>query len=285
MSSKKISKAKETANIKNEKYFIDRETKMARRLIDEGVTAIRKANYTDDGIESYYLAFFLLSAGLERLSKLVVILDRSLNVVGPLTASRWVKGFNHNIENLCMEMNQITSKRKIELEYEYPDNSITRAIIRNIDAFAKGGAGRYANYACIENPQNDSNEPIRKWWNEVGLEILNSHFQNRGIQKIIEGHEKDIERVMGSSTMPVIVDETGNRISSASCAFSRSAKAAIVQDWTPFYTLSIVRWISNLYYELSKTISTHKRKETFNESCDCFQVYIVNDRALRNFKI
>ena len=281
MSSKKTSKAKETANIKNEKYFINRETKMARRLIDEGVTAIRKANYTDDGIESYYLAFFLLSAGLERLSKLVVILDRSLNVGGPLTASRWVKGFSHNIEDLFEEMNYITSKRKIVLKYRYPDNPITQAIIRNIDTFAKGGAGRYANYACMENPQNDNNEPIRKWWNEVGLEIIKKHYQNKDIQKIIECHEKDIDRTMGSSTTPVIFDETGNKISGASSAFVRSAKAAIAQDWTPFYTLIIVRWISALYYELSQSISSQARRETFNESSNHFQAYIVDDYQIK----
>lgn len=285
MSSKKNSKTKEIATIKNEKYFINRETKMARRLIDEGINAMRKANYTDDGIESYYLAFFLLSTGLERLSKLVVILDRSLNVNGPITASDWVKGFGHNIENLFKEINHITSERKIKLKYGYPDNPITRAIIRNINAFARGGAGRYANYTCMENPQNDSDEPIGKWWNEVGLEILKKHHKNRSIQQIIGGHKKNISLVLGSNTGHDIYDETGKRISKISDTFARSARAVIVQKWTTFYALSIVRWLADLYFCLANSGNAHIRKETFDESSNKFRIYIVNDQRLRKLEI
>lgn len=53
-------------------HALGREASLVRYLIGSGATAIGRANYADK-MGEYYTAFFGLSVGLERLSKLILV--------------------------------------------------------------------------------------------------------------------------------------------------------------------------------------------------------------------
>ena len=282
MSPKNKSTKGNTSRVLDKGYFIEKETILVRSLLRNGVKALNDSDYTNDGIESYYHAFFLLSIGIERFSKLIIIADHSKDSNGQLDASTWVKSYGHDIISLFEKVNQIASNRELEIEYEYPDNDITNAIIENLEAFAKAGAGRYANYECMKDPNMEYNEPIRKWWNSVGQKILKKHYENEHLAAIVGHHKKEISRTNRKSTTLPLYDEVRNEISDISNAYSRSVKAVVAREWACFYTLNIVRWLSNVYYQLiNNNASDQEHQEAFENSRDHLKIYIVNDHILR----
>ena len=282
MSSKKKITKRNISRAADTGYFIDKEAILVRSLLNNGIIALNNSSYADDGIESYYHAFFLLSIGLERLSKLIIIADRSNDSNEKLDASAWVKKYGHDIISLFKKVNQITSKRRLEIEYEYPNNDITNIIIENLEAFAQAGAGRYANYDCMKDPNMDYNEPIRKWWSSVGQKILGKHYKGKSLATIVRHRKKEISLIAGTNTTFTLYDEVRNEISDVSNAFSRSVEAVIAREWACFYILTIVRWLSNVYYQLiNNDVTSNKHLEAFRNSCDHLKIYIADDHRIR----
>ena len=55
-------------------HSLQREAALVRHLVGSGVTSLGKASYGNK-IGEYYTAFFGLSTGLERLAKLILVVD------------------------------------------------------------------------------------------------------------------------------------------------------------------------------------------------------------------
>ena len=175
--------------------------------------------------------------------------------------------------------------RKLELTYTRPNSEIANAIIKNFDAFANAQFGRYSNYKCIQNIGNQDDDPIRKWWNEVGELILNNHYHNKSDKCHAERIARNIKRTIGSSTNLVIYDENKNILPDDSSIFTWLIKVRIVQKWARYHTLSIVRWLSNIYMELLKNSSHHANQKIFDESWNFFSDFITEDSSLKRKEI
>lgn len=285
MSSKPYSTTKNLSDVPVEWHYIRQEAMLVRHLIGDGVTALGRAYYGEKGMGQYYLSFFSLSVGLERLMKLIVLADKAIDCDGPLLADKWVSKFNHDLVKLIEHTEHISKNRELELNYKRPDCEIANAIVRNFDAFANAQFGRYFNYKCIQNRDNHDEDPIKKWWNEVGEAILNKYYHNKGEKCHAERMAHNIKRIIGSSASLVIYDENKNILPDDSSIVVWLIKVRIVQKWGRYHTLSIVRWLSSVYTELLKDSSYHVHQKVFDESWNFFNDFVAEDSSLKRKEI
>ena len=105
---------------------IRRETMLARELIGAGVTSLGKANHADRKGE-YYNAFFGLSIGIERLAKLILVTDCAIRANGRMPPASKLKKFGHKIVQLLEEVDEVAKSNGLNLTYERPKSSISKA--------------------------------------------------------------------------------------------------------------------------------------------------------------
>ena len=116
-----------------------RECQLVRGLLSSGITALGKATFSDP--EKYYLAFFNLSIGIERLSKLVIIVDYKIKN-DRFPSEKVIKEYNHDISNLLKTVFKITKCHDLQLLYFYKKCIISDAIISSLNCFADAQKGR-----------------------------------------------------------------------------------------------------------------------------------------------
>src|SRR5665647_2554836 len=135
------------------------------------------------------------------------------------------------------------------LTYAYPDDPITTAIIDCLDLFADAGRGRYANVAALTG-STAKNDPVANWWSTVAERILERHY--RGTPR--ESRDKEnitlIEQLVGDSAQVLHHDELGHLMDDIGTASRRTAECAVAQKYGRFYTLRLVRWMSDLYGDI-----------------------------------
>ena len=158
-----------------------REAALIRQLLGSGVTALGRADYAEIG--EYYIAFFGLSTGLERLAKLIVVADYAISNGGQFPKQALVCNYGHNLKQLADAVDQLAQKQKLNLDYPRPATVISAKMIECLHAFADANRGRYANFATLGDPNLGAEEPIKKWWNEVAELILKEHYDREAKER------------------------------------------------------------------------------------------------------
>jgi hypothetical protein len=117
-----------------------REAELTRQLLAAGLGALVKANHMDKG--RFSQAFFDLSIGLERLLKLIYLIDHALQSGGSFPSNGDLrKRFGHDLTALHAEALKI--RRRLEDEGEQfvfavPDPTLSARIVGVLAEFAKG---------------------------------------------------------------------------------------------------------------------------------------------------
>ncbi len=265
-------------------HSIRREAALVRHLLGSGVTGLGKANYADKAGE-YYIAFFGLSIGLERLAKLTLVADYAIMENGEMPDKQYLKKFGHKIYELLNAVDDISKNRNLQLKYGRPTNEISAAIINCLDAFADAGRGRYANFAALDDPDFGEQEPIRKWWDDVAERILTEHYSEKPVQKRIENNAKIIDALISPFTFVNYTNEKGDAMNDVLSASIRTGKTEIVQRYGRFYALTVVRWLSNVFSQLSEVACYGHHIDAFFGVWEYFDTYRVDDSFLKTRKI
>lgn len=263
---------------------IGREAALARHLVGSGITALGRANYADK-IGEYYTAFFGLSVGLERLAKLIQVADYAISHDGQLPEEGFVRKFGHKLVALTDATDSVTQKYKLKLDYPRPAMAISEKIIECLDAFADAGRGRYANFVALGDPNLSAEEPIRKWWGEVAEFILREHYYGKRAQERIEARAKVVDTLMSPFTMALYVNETGSAMQDVLSSSIRTGQTDIVQRYGRYYALTMVRWLAEVFSELSRTACYTYNVGAFFGVWEYFQTYTVSDEFLKTRKI
>lgn len=259
---------------------IGRESALCCSLIGIGVTNLGRADYTKLG--NYYVAFFGLTIGLERLAKLALVADYAIEN-GSMPLSNDLKKYGHKLAKLFEECKNIIKKYEIVLTYPFPENKICYKIIQCLDNFADARKGRYANFTEIANSALCGDEPILQWWNEVAKLILKKHFYNTRKEKIASEFAELSEQVI----IPALVclsTEDGTKLTNIKSAVYRKEQTEIIQRYGRFYTLSIVRWLAEILCKIAK-IAANKHIDAFLGLEEHYQGnYILPDSFLKQRK-
>lgn len=261
-------------------HALGREASLVRHLIGSGATAIGRANYADK-MGEYYTAFFGLSVGLERLSKLVLVANYAIENSGKMPGEKVVRKFGHKLIDLANEVESISGKMQLSLRYSRPTQDIPQKILECLDSFADARRGRYANFASLDNPNLTEDEPISKWWGEVAECILEKHYYGKAAQKRVESRAELIDSMISPFTMVIQTNESGHTMQDVESASIRTGQNAIVQKWGRYYSLAIARWLSTVLSELSHIACYTHNIDGFFGLNEYFYSYTVDDSFLK----
>ncbi|RUT87465.1 MULTISPECIES: hypothetical protein [unclassified Mesorhizobium] len=264
-------------------HSVRRESMLIRQLIGSGATALGRANYADQ-VGEYYTAFFGLSVGLERLGKLILVADYAIANAGQMPGERVVRRFGHHLTDLLQAAHTVAGKQALKLDYPRPTDAISLKIVECLDAFADAGRGRYANFAALGDPNLGQHEPIGKWWGEVAELILKEHYYGKDIQKRVEGHASVVDSVMSPISLVLYINEIGEAMQDVLTSSIRTGQTELVQRFGRYYALTVVRWLSEIFSDLSRSACYSHNVEAFSGAWEYFQTYTVDDSFLKTRK-
>src|SRR5581483_8581050 len=121
-----------------------REAELTKHLLAAGLGSLVKANHMETGLFSH--AFFNLSVGLERLLKLIYIIDHVGQQGDVPTDETMRKKFSHDLEKLHAEAMTIKARLAADdhsFKWAQPDPELTLRVIRVLAEFAR--TARYYN--------------------------------------------------------------------------------------------------------------------------------------------
>lgn len=265
-------------------HAIGREAALVRSLIGSGVTALGRANYANQTGE-YYTAFFGLSIGLERLAKLILVVDYGISSGGQMPEQKVVRKFGHKLIDLTRAVDTLVGSRHLSLEFSRPRDAISAKIIECLDSFADAGRGRYANFASLRDPNFSKEEPIRQWWGEVAELILQKHYYGKQVQARVEARAQLIDAMMSPFSYVRYTSETGDPMQDVLSASIRTGQTEIVQRFGRYYTLTLVRWLAEVFSNLTRTASYTHNIDAFFGTWEYFQTYTVEDSFLKTRKV
>lgn len=264
---------------------LHREASLVSQILGSGATALGRASY-GSGFGEYYTAFFGLSIGVERLAKLILVADYALDNDGALPGQTVVRKYGHRLKDLISKVDQIATKRKISVPYLLPTDPICAAIIDCLDAFSDASKGRYANFEAIGNPSfNVADEPVNKWWTEVVGPILDKHYRGKRAEDGVKQRATIINAIIGDLTFVRYTNETGAVMSDLTTASERTGQTKWAQKYGRFYMLSVVRWLSHIFYEMTHTAGYQPGLESLFGHYELFQTYTVDDVLLLTRKV
>lgn len=264
---------------------LSRECSQVRQLIGAGITALGKANYAD-GKGEYYIAFYGLSLGIERLAKLILVADYVLNNKGAFPTPKQIKNFGHQLVKLIDEVKSIASRHSITQIHGTPSPDFSAAILNCLDSFADAGRGRYANFSVIGDPNfNEDLEPIKHWYDNVADLILSSHHNGKTPEKKIAANAQLVSDAIGDYSSVLFIAEDGKILSDIKSASIRTGQSEILQKFGRFYTLQIVRWLSDIFIELTDTSGYKDEFAVLFGHYEFFQTYSVEDKFLLTRKV
>lgn len=261
-------------------HALRREASLVRQLIGAGATALGEASYAS-GMGHYYTAFFSLSVGIERLAKLVVVADHVLTHRGQLPKQLIFKKFSHDLTSLADEVHRISHSHKLTLRYPRPTDPISGAVLACLAAFADASRGRYANFETIGNPNfNAAEEPIAKWWREVVEPSLENHYRGKSTEARVKVRAQIMNALIGDISQVHYFDESGRTLSDIETASERTGQTEYAQKYGRYYTLTTVRWMMDVFTELTRTAGYQDGFETLFGHYEFFSGFRGDDRFL-----
>ncbi|MDM8552766.1 hypothetical protein QUF72_21985, partial [Desulfobacterales bacterium HSG2] len=100
--------------------LLKREASMSSMSIGMGLTQLRRYDFAQTGY--FYSSIFLISTGLERLLKLILIYDYRLKNNNTFPDNKKLKNFGHNLKDLINKSIQICKDYDLEMETHFFDN-------------------------------------------------------------------------------------------------------------------------------------------------------------------
>jgi hypothetical protein len=260
-----------------------RESALSMRLIGSGVTALGRADYGDN-LGEYYVAFFGVSQGLERLCKLIAVVDLTIESGGQLPPPAFVKSLGHKLRDMVERASQIQMSRGISLTYGRPTSEITWRALRALDSFADAQRGRYANFSPDMGSLLDEHEPIARWWSDVCEPILSDHYYGRAAESRASSAAAMSDRHYGAISHVLFLDELGRPITDVAAATLQSHKNQVAQRFGRYYVLLLVRWLANIFCELSRVGTYEHQNVVLFGHGEHFNTFLVDGQFLKNRK-
>ena len=222
------------------------EASLAAEHIGIGATAIGKANYAEPAY--YAQAFFALTTGFERASKLALVIDYVLENKGDFPANRVLRGYGHDLSALLNKVNEIAEGRK--LDTQLPCTDIHKGIIKVLSYFATNVTRYYNLNYVTENPRTKGEEdPVKSWFELVTIPILKKYQTQRQRNKI-NSNAQLINELIGDHTIVMHHAESGAELNTLYEASLQTGIIDFAKPYTRMYVLQIARFIGNVLSEL-----------------------------------
>ncbi|MCA9419931.1 MAG: hypothetical protein KC592_02865 [Nitrospira sp.] len=230
-------------------FLLQKEMLLVESALMSGLTALRNGSLAERG--KLYTGFFQLSIGIERLLKLVLVIDFMVsNSLKPPT-NDWLKKYGHNLERLYEAASSLAVASNIIMPLnsdspEYP-------ILRFLSVFAKNS--RYYNLNALTE-RTSQMDPLSEWG-----KILKDTLENEVPKRIRETIMRQSAELanMVENHISVVAHDLDNQPLNLESVFN---KPLLQQATAPFIIVRIFRIIApirKVLYDLG-----HKGYETTN---------------------
>lgn len=247
---------------------LNREAGIASAAISKGINALNFASFGSTW--HYNSAFFDLSVGLERIGKLIIIIDHRMKFGSFPSKSILKNEIRHDIYRIVSMANDIGIERKYD-KYTRPDDPISDGIIKTLTEFAK--EARYYNIDLLAG-DNRFPEPISAWSERVGKPIIETHYRaadRKRAEALACRAGLDLEEY----TAVLHMAEDGTPISSVWESIIESSKIPVLQNYSRMYCLRIVRHLSYLLISIGDEFRPIDRQVPYFE--EYFGIYRCKD--------
>lgn len=258
------------------------ETSLAAQTLCSGVTVLRRAEMGKNGI--FYEAFFGMATGFERLCKLIIIIDHLLDHEGNFPTNKVLKGCAHHIQKLFCRVREVRSKYPASDPLsDYPEDAPIGPMLEFLEEFAV--STRYYNLDYLSNREQGAKhgDPIRRWLELVGTEILRLHYSD----STREHHQETASALgnkIGRTAFVFGVSHDGSVVSDLASIFRQGAQVDVVQEWGQFYALKLARYLSMLVSDLENV--AHGRQFLHVPYLSEFlATFRFDDRTLKRLKV
>ncbi|MDI6023155.1 hypothetical protein QBL02_06310 [Leucobacter sp. UT-8R-CII-1-4] len=184
---------------------------MTRALLGAGTTSIRHSFFGDPG--RMYEAFFGLSQGIERLSKLILVCDQYQRT-GRFPPPGEVENYRHNLTRLVRDVEAVASANGVDLVDAPSANAGSKAVVGFLNKFAE--KDRYYNLNRLTQGDGATiDDPISRW-----VTLVRTYVPERRVnpgQQRQDAMHRGFARYMDENVPLAIIDHvslSGDRLSS-----------------------------------------------------------------------
>ena len=259
-----------------------REAGLAAEHLAIGVSALGKANYAQ---QAYYgQAFCALTVGLERATKLALVVDYLLENNGAFPSYQMIRGYGHNLRKLLRKADEIAKRRGLSGPAgRLPQNAIHDSIVQVLSDFA-GNVTRYHNLDLVTGDPRATKhgDPVRAWYEQVIIPVLATHYRPGNKQK----HERNarlVAQLLGDYAIVRHYAETGDLLDSVYEASMQTAITDFARPYVRMYVMQIARFLGRLLSQLGYA-AHHYQLEIIPELSEFFRIFNNSDRYFRQRK-
>jgi hypothetical protein len=212
-------------NFGKEETLILKEAGLATTCLEQGLTALRKADFVQKW--NYYQSFFLLSIGLERLLKLIIITIYRVEK-NKLPDNGELKSYGHNIKKLYLKVIKEIDSTDVFLD----EDILYISILNFLSDFSI--SSRYYNLDNLSGTISE-NDPLYQW-KKIQYEIVKRHCN----QCIITSEEKALIEDFNFNLLISFTDELDNSIDNLHDFYMQQKVSDRVQGYSVFYVYKLI---------------------------------------------
>ena len=207
-----------------------------------GLNSLGRASHHDFGL--YAQAFFSLQVGLERILKLIYVLDTAFAGASPSNHDL-KKQFGHDLVALFTMASKVRTKLEDDgqsFRWDLVDAEATERIIKVLAEFGK--VNRYYNLDYLIGSNPTSREPIAAWRKDV-VDYLTKDYPLR--RKVKDAALADTANEHYGQIMFIRMQpETGGSISDVHSEVMHLRKTAWAQGYATFHVAATVRYLAEI---------------------------------------
>jgi hypothetical protein len=258
---------------------LTREASSAAEHMAIGATAIGRAR--DDRLSVYAQAFFALSVGFERSTKLILAIDHALDG-GQFPSQSQLRAYGHDLRRLLQAVDGVRERRGLALEHGgLPDTGIHVAIVDVLTAFATNLTRYYNLEVLAAEPGTHQDDPIAAWYSKVTIPVLELHYSKQRAER--DGLRAAFAaEVIAPVAVVRGVAETGESINTVAKATLRSLQAHAAQSWERMYVMQIARFLGAMLTGLADL--AHAQKLPVPVLLEFFFIFAQDDAYFRSRK-
>jgi hypothetical protein len=222
---------------------LQQECYLIEACLTQGLTALRQADLSKKGL--FYSAFFQLAIGLERLMKIILIIEHMADNKLETPSLQTMKSFQHNLSKLYGKVREIPIEATPHPFDEIPEDGIAYEILAFLDAFA--ASTRYFNLDSLTS-QPKGIDPLNVW-SDIVYKVANTNVTEAKRSKI-HGWSK----FFGEHVEPGLVSVIGHGMDGqpldmeSMMAWSQLNQAAA--PYTIWYVFQVIRAIREVLLEV-----------------------------------
>lgn len=255
-----------------------READIARMCFATGLNSLAKANHMQAGF--YTQAFFNISTGLERLLKLIFLIDFALAHGGSFPTEGVLRNrFGHDLEKLFEEA--LTIRRRLQdagetFTWDLVESDIARRIIKVLSEFAQ--STRYYNVDYLVGARRIGRDPIQAWAVDVGEYLARRYPARRRARD--EAWASEAQELLSGKALLLQQAEDGRPIRTVQEAVLHGRLGEWVQRTATFHCATIVRHLVEVLIVLNDRCGPGKTLE-LPFLWEFFTVFCNDDRVLK----